>query len=254
MLPHPYRDGYRLTPQLKKISPQEVFNASESHREELIAAKQRIPIEQIWHVEDDCPEELKSDVLQYIRFSSPDELPQTEALPEIAPHLAEDFVIQQKLGNTDRLAFAAVMLPTGWWPEEKLGLSFRDIHRVVPGMDLSQSESLVDAVIHGGPYERYVWGVRFAHCWNDHPDLPRARFDPDRPQVFVKLERQVTVGFPAHSALLFLIRQEILPPETIDRTALAKTLRSMTPEQIAYKGLTNQLDTLVDWLENVAGH
>lgn len=248
MPPHPYRHGYRLTPQLKKIPPQDVFNASASHRAELIAAKQQVPSAQIWQAEEDCPAELKADVLQYIRASSPDKLPETDSLAEIAPHLAEDFVIHRQIGSTDRMAFAAVMLPTGWRPEEKLGLSFREIHRVVPGMDLTRSESLVEAVIHGGPFERYVWGVRFAHCWNDHPDLPRTAFDPDHPTVFVKLERQVTVGFPEHAALLFLIRQEILPPESIDRAVLAKTLRSMTPEQIAYKGLTEDFEPLSGWL------
>ncbi|MCH5375035.1 MAG: DUF3445 domain-containing protein [Planctomycetes bacterium] len=253
MPPHPYRDGYRLTPQLKGIAPQDVFNASESHRAALIAAKQQVPSEQIWHVEEECPTELKADVLRYIRDSSPDKVPETDSLPEIALHLAEDFVIHRQTEIGDRMALAAVMLPTGWRPEEKLGLSFREIHSVVPGMDLTRSESLVDAVIHGGPFERYVWGVRFAHCWNDHPDLPRASFDPEHPTAFVKLERQVTVGFPEHAALLFLIRQEILPPELIDRAALAKTLGSMTPEQIAYKGLTKDLERLLEWLEAKAG-
>lgn len=250
MPPHPYRDGYRLTPQLKKISPQDVFNAPESHRAELIAAKRQIPAEQIWHAERDCPAELKADVLRYIRSASPDRLPATESLAEIAPHLAEDFVIHRQSDGADRMVFAAVMLPTGWRPDEKPGLSFREIHHVVPGMELSRSESLVEAVIHGGPFERYVWGVRFAHCWNDHPDRPRAAFDPAHPTVYVKLERQVTVGFPEHAALLFLIRQEILPPESIDRAALAKTLRSMTPEQIAYKGLTEHAGPLLQWLNS----
>jgi len=253
MSPHPYRDGYKLTPGLKKIAPRDIFNASEKHRAGLIAAKQQVPAQQVWHAEQDCPAELKADVLRYIRSASPDDLPETDALAQIAPHLAEDFVIHRQLGHTDRMVFAAVMLPTGWRPDEKLGLSFRDIHRVVPGMDLTRSESLVEAVIHGGPFERYVWGVRCAHCWNDHPDLPRARFDPEHPAVFVKLERQVTVGFPEHGALLFLIRQEILPPESIDRAALAKTLRSMTAEQIAYKGLTDDLEPLLRWLERETG-
>jgi len=250
MPPHPYRDGYRLTPQLRKISPQTSFNGSEHHRAALISAKQSIPAGQIWYVEDDCPAELKADVLRFIRNWSPDPLPDTESLAEIAPQLAEDLVIHRQIENSDRMVFAAVMLPTGWRPAEKLGLSFREIHQVVPGMDLTRSESLVEAVIQGGPFERYVWGMRFAHCWNDHPDQPRASFDPDHPCVLVKLERQVTVGFPEHSALLFLIRQEILPQDSLDRPALAQTLRSMTAEQTAYKGLTNDLEGLLAWLES----
>lgn len=250
MSPHPYRDGYRLTPQLRKIHRENIFNASDEHRAALIAAKQQIPGEQTWHVEAECPHELQSAVLQFLRSWSPDPFPRTASLAGVAPYLAEDFVIHRQFDSSDRMVFGAVMLPTGWRPEEKLGLSFREIHQVVPGMDVSRSESLVEAVIHGGPFERYVWGVRFAHCWNDHPDQPRSVFDPDDPCVLVKLERQVTVGFPEHAALLFLIRQEILPQNSLDRAALARTLRSMTPEQIDYKRLTDDLGPLLEWLEN----
>ena len=187
--------------------------------------------------------------MQFIRNASPDALPSTASLSEVAPYLAEDFVIHRQVEDSDRMVFAAVMLPTGWRPQEKLGLSFREIHSVIPGMDLTRSESLVEAVIQGGPFERYVWGVRFSSCLNDHPNRPRVGFDPEHPTVYIKLERQVTVGFPDHAALLFLIRQDILPPESIDRPALVHTLRSMTAEQIAYKGLTDDLENLLEWLD-----
>lgn len=248
-LPHPYRDGYRLTPQLKKISTEEIFTGSSAERQSLIDEKQRIPSDQIWHVERDCPSPLKRDVLHFLKSSAPDSIPNTSSLRELAPHIAEDFVIHRKRGEKDFMSFGAVMLPTGWSPDEKIGQSFREIHTPIPAMDLSQSEALVDAMIGSGPFERYVWGVRFSDRKNDHPDQPRIPWNAETPRVFVKLERQVTVGFPEHAATLFLIRQSLISPEEIDRAALAKTLRGMSDAQLSYKGILQEIDGVLNWLE-----
>lgn len=249
LLPHPYRDGYRLTPQLKKISPAEIFTGSSAERQSLIEEKGRIPSDQIWHVEQNCPQPLQQDVLEFLNSSVPEATSTACSLRELAPHIAEDFVIHRKEDGRDFMSFGAVMLPTGWRPDEKIGQSFREIHGPIPGMELSQSEALVDAMIGSGPFERYVWGVRFSNRKNDHPDDPKIGWNADNPEVFIKLERQVTVGFPEHSATLFLIRQSFIPPEEIDRPSLAKTLRGMSNAQLAYKGILAEIDPLLNWLD-----
>lgn len=249
VLPHPYREGYKLTPQLKKISSAAIFTGSPAERKTLIAEKQRIPAAQIWHVERDCPVDLQQAVLRFLQDGVPDPVPNVASLRELAPHIAEDFVIHRKDNEQDFMSFGAVMLPTGWRPDEKIGQSFRDIHGPIPEMELSQSEALVDAMISAGPFERYVWGVRFSDRKNDHPDQPKVGWNAESPQVWIKLERQVTVGFPAHAATLFLIRQSLIPPDEIDRPALAKTLRAMSDAQLAYKGILSEIDPLLEWLD-----
>jgi hypothetical protein len=249
-LSHPYRDGYRLTPQLKAISHNQIITGTPQQRERLISGKQQIPIDQVWLVEKDCPLALQNDVLSFLKKLVPDKTTQANSLKELAPQIAEDFVIHRQEDDRDFMSFGAVMLPTGWRPDEMIGKSFREIHSPIPGMKLNQSESLVDAMIHSGPFERYVWGVRFSDRLNDHPDQAAVRWNDKQPQVCIKLERQVTVGFPEHSALLFLIRQSTIPQHEIDKPALQKTLRSMSEDQLKYKGIYRDIDALLSWLDS----
>jgi len=69
--------------------------------------------------------------------------------------------------------------------------------------------------------------------------LPHKAFDINNPQIFIKTERQVTVGFPEQKAVLFVLRQSIT--DAIDRPALLKTILSMTAEQRQYKGIGKDL-------------
>ncbi|MDB4679644.1 MAG: DUF3445 domain-containing protein [Planctomycetaceae bacterium] len=249
-LPHPYRDGYRLTPQLKTVSHDQIFTGTKQERQRLISGKQQIPSDQAWLVEEDCPLSLQNDVFSFLKNSVPEKITQANSLKELAPLIAEDFVIHRQKDGRDFMSFGAVMLPTGWRPDEMIGKSFREIHSPIPGMNLNQSESLVDAMIHSGPFERYVWGVRFSDRLNDHPDQASVRWNDQQPQICIKLERQVTVGFPAHSALLFLIRQSTIPQYEIDKPALRKTLRSMSEDQLKYKGINDDIDLLLNWLDS----
>ena len=250
MQPHPYRDGYKLTPQLKAISHEEIFSGTQPERNRLIAEKQKIPEDQVWLVEENCPQSLKRDVLTFLIESVPDTLFAAYSLTELAPQIAEDFVIHRQADGRDFMSFGAVMLPTGWRPDEKVGKTFREIHTPIPEMPLQQSASLVDAIIHSGPFERYVWGVRFSERFNDHPDQPPVRWNNESPRVLIKLERQVTVGFPEHSAVLFLIRQTTIPQDEIDKPALARTLRAMSDDQLAYKGIDLDMTSLLNWLDS----
>jgi hypothetical protein len=100
-------------------------------------------------------------------------------------------------------------------------------------------------MIRSGPFERFAWGVQFGPRLDGHPDRPTARFDPADPRVFVKVERQVTVGFPEHDAALFLMRAHLLGEEEIDRLALAEGLLQMSPEQRRYKGVGERFEDLI---------
>ena len=68
------------------------------------------------------------------------------------------------------------------------------------------------------------------------------------------MERQALTGFPdAHGALFTIrpytypLREAVANPD--HARALAAALRGMTPEQVAYKGLSGLLPELLVWLE-----
>ncbi|ABF45353.1 hypothetical protein Dgeo_1054 [Deinococcus geothermalis DSM 11300] len=118
---------------------------------------------------------------------------------------------------------------------------------------------LVEAMMTRGPFVRFAWGVAMGDRLDHHPAAPpdadraaSTRFDPDR--AFLRVERQALTGFPdAHGALFTIrpytypLREAVANPD--HARALAAALRSMTPEQITYKGLSGLLPELLAWLE-----
>ena len=108
-------------------------------------------------------------------------------------------------------------------------------------------------------FVRFAWGVAMSDRLDHHPvalpDEDRAgetRFDPDR--AFLRVERQTLTGFPPAHGALFTIRPYVYPLRGAVATPeqarpLAAALRSMTPEQVAYKGLTPLLPDLLGWLD-----
>jgi len=182
----------------------------------------------------------------------------------IAMAIPEDLcVVQVDPGEGDRLVAAHVCAPSHWDPREKLGLSFRDIHAPVPGIEKvnAKAPSLVQALVHGR-YKRMGWSLTTDDRPNHHPEPPRdfngtpetwqgKTFDPDNPRLFVRVERQTFIGLPAVNAFLFTIRLyfhdcRTMPPE--ERMQLRSAIRSMTPESQMYKGINGQVDAIVQWL------
>lgn len=77
-------------------------------------------------------------------------------------------------------------------------------------------------------------------------------FDPARPiiaQGYFRSERQTLVKLPRSGDILFTIRIGVEPLATTvargDGETLADVLEALTPEERAYKGMTEALDPLV---------
>jgi hypothetical protein len=140
-----------------------------------------------------------------------------------------------------------VCFASHWLPEDKIGKSFDQTHQPVP-MNLKNSKKIVDAMIHSGIFERFVWSVIYEKKYNFHPRLTHKEFDKNNPQVLLKVERQITVGFSEHDFCLFILRQYIVEEDKIDKKLLSQVIKNMTPEQKKYKGLDNCED-LINYLE-----
>lgn len=247
---HPYLRGYSVLPQLRRIGVDEVFNVTDDELIEFRELKRAVRSSQVWHVEDDCPDEVKQAARDFIVAHYPHPLTHTQTLEDVAFDVAEEIIVHRLSRDRDWMALGYVFYPSSWLPEEKVGRSFREIHEPVPGMDLSRSRQYVEAMIHAGPFERFVWSPLFERRLNCHPRYPRAAFNPARPVLFIKVERQVTVGLPEHGALLFLLKQSLIPQAEIDKRALARAIEGMTPDQREYKGIGGCFAELTTWLED----
>lgn len=246
---HPYKEGYSLLPKLKRIDKEDVFKPTFHDLWHYREQKKEAVKNQCVYVERHCSEEIKKEVTFFINDYYPHALAEPHVLSVMAMQMQEDLIIHRMDDERDWMALGHVCFPSGWEPQYKVGRRLEEIHAPIPGMRLDNSRKLVEAMVTAGPFERFVWSVIFENRINGHPRKPKKKFNPDDPEVFVKVERQVTVPFPEVKAALFLLRQYILTEKELDKPALIKSLNEMTPEQRSYKGVDRHFDDLVKYLE-----
>jgi hypothetical protein len=235
---HPYKSGYSTLPGLRRISPGEVFERGQDESEALMLEKRGILEGRRFFWESDCSPEIYSAVAAWVREWHP--WHPTGDFLGVSMLIPEDLLIHRVSGGRDWFAAAALCFPSQWDPGEKIGRTWEEIHRPVP-MDLGSSSKIVRAMVHSGPFERFVWSVVYDRRYDFHPGRPRSTFAPGNP--LVKVERQVTVPFG--DFCLFVLRQYLV--EDYDREALARAIEGMDEEQRRYKGL-EEPEGLLEWL------
>lgn len=159
----------------------------------------------------------------------------------------------------DLLEWLNVCLPSNWVPAEKIGGTFGAVHTPVVHSErlLGAQSQIVRAMVHAGPFVRYVWGIHRDGALCHNPRIHQAApwgADPVR-QAYFRVERQTTHGFPALNRALFTIRYWVEPlTETATdpwrRERLAEALAHMDDAELAYKGLAAARNHLVDWLRS----
>ena len=128
----------------------------------------------------------------------------------VAALVQEDFVVIRRDAEdaTEAAIAVVVSFPSGWRPERILGASFREIHGPVPGFadDPVQTRAMAASMIERGPYVRFVWTITADDHLDHHADEGRREPWSEASRGWLRVERQVTVPFPAPEASLFLIR------------------------------------------------
>jgi len=190
----------------------------------------------------------------------------TDALEALSLQIQEDFSVWTYEGEEDWMAYVSLCFPNHWAAEDKIGNDFFRVHEPVAGAGpmLKSSKQLVESMVHRGPFVRFAWGVATDRRLNHHPHPPlgidenewRGRaFDPAKPQLFVRTERQTLTGFPEERLSLFTIRTYFQSAERVRghaelREKLKAALLSMTPESLIYKGLAGSRDAILMWLQS----
>ena len=172
------------------------------------------------------------------------DFPQGLSLEQLAPRIAEDFVIlHYPAGGVDRSLFVHVCFPSGWRPEHILGKSFLQIHAPVPAFGAVQraAASLTEGMVTRGPYVRFVWTISADDFLDHHPEQGRRDvWTANTARGFLRVERQVTVPLPAERAAIFIIRTYLYGFEDLteqQRATLRGALELMPPEHVRYKQL-----------------
>jgi len=163
-----------------------------------------------------------------------------------------DFAIVEFNKNRDWVSYMHVSMPSGWRPKDKIMKSFSDVHKPVPGMGKlrKQGFQISQTICRKGPFVRFVWGPTSDLDLDHHPD----RFSPKGwGNIYLRVERQVTVPFPDCNACLFLIH--VYPVDvdwgvdTETSAAIISAIEGMTGEELRYKGLDGWEDRIVGYIE-----
>ena len=187
------------------------------------------------------------------------------ALDALCCQVQEDLAIVEWREQKDFISHLHLCLPNHWAAEEKIGRSFIDAHLPVPEMEKinQQAPRLVETLIRKGPFERFTWGVSTDRRLNHHPTAPKGidrtewqgrRFDPDNPELYLRIERQTTIGLPKVSAFIFTIRTYHRAVDALTReelTILKRAVQTMPESVKAYKGLVKQDEEICRHLDRL---
>ena len=191
--------------------------------------------------------------------------PQAEREQDVALSLQEDFVILKQQDDTLRTEYLSVCFPSRWDPREKLGLDFADIHAPVADNQtlLAAGQSIMTMAFMQQPMLRHVWLIVPSASLDQHPDKNEAWWtetlrdiSPLLPNLFFRVERQTTWPLPHLQRAVFFIRVMMSPLVDVINAApgraaeLAASLRSMTPEVVAYRGMTDAMPRLLAELDH----
>lgn len=238
---HVYKHGYNTLPNLKKISKKDIFEKNKKESNLIQKEKQVALKNQKFFFEIGDNSKFYNQCKEFIKEYYPIRL-KSENYFEIAKEIDEDLIIHTFNNVKDYVSSIHVCLPSGWKPEEKIGKTFREIHEHVP-MNLDNSEKLAKAIMNG-IFERFVWSIVFEEKYNYHPQYQKKAFDIENPEIFVKIERQVTVGFG--NFCLFILRQYLI--KDFDRISLYNSLKNMNEKEKEYKDL-NEIEPILEHLK-----
>lgn len=186
--------------------------------------------------------------------------PYASSLDALACQVPEDLAVITLAGH-HWLSALHLCCPNRWAAEGKIGGDFASIHRPVPGIEKisARAQALVQAMVYGGPFVRFAWGLSTHAHLNRHPQPPAGRrqereFSCRDPRLWLRVERQVLWGLPKAGAALFIIRTYLTDCREIKGNArqlrkLCSAVGSMGQDELAYKGLAASAPQILAWLK-----
>lgn len=189
----------------------------------------------------------------------------TPALIRAGLLVQDDLVLMRRKPDGWHFSAGFVAFPSSWSVTEKFGLSMEGIHAQVPGFEGgTRNAELINRMFDKLAADRMVTRLNWSIKGNGNLPQPVSKHverDPasalmDAAKNFVRVERQTLRRLPVSGDTLFTIRIYADPITTIaaqpDAQALfqsmANLLTALTPEQLAYKGLTEVRDPLCAFL------
>ena len=139
-----------------------------------------------------------------------------EATPEHAAVTLEPdwLVLSGDAARAHPVLGGAVIFPSGWALEEKMGRPLHEVHAPVPGLQQALGASISTFLSRVAPlaaWERDNWGLAADPALNHHPACRVKRLDASATldTTWVRLERQFVTRLPATQAILLAFASPI---------------------------------------------
>ncbi|MBD2037797.1 DUF3445 domain-containing protein [Leptolyngbya sp. FACHB-321] len=202
--------------------------------------------------------------LQQVQAVEPIEPPYVSTLDALASQLQDDITVVSRSNDDHWISAIHLCYPNHWSAEAKIGREFATVHAPVAGMTAmnQRGKAIVQTMITRKPSVRFAWGLSTDTRLNHHPVPPAGvaidtwqgrAFNPQQPQLYLRIERQVVWGFPDCDAALFTIRTYFRDCHAIKQdprlnASLVSALQSMPSNSLVYKGLDVSREAIVAWL------
>jgi len=182
-------------------------------------------------------------------------------LADIALLIPEDLIIMRRHDDGWRLVAASLSFPSSWSLTEKFGRPLEGVHRTVP---ISETMNLrinriFDALQPSIPTWRTNWALDCEDKLRQErfENQSATRLDKEASNVFLRTEFQTLHKIEATGDILFTVRIKIRPIETLANDAdgrgklglLHKQYLAMSDAERDYKGINQNADGLLNWLE-----
>jgi hypothetical protein len=163
------------------------------------------------------------------------------SLPEICAQLEEDVAIL-KDGYLQSIGFC---FPSGFYPTQKLGLSFFDMHLPVgDGETLRKSSEKVSALISkkDAMFRRHVWTLTSLPSLSQLPSYSKPTPESIS-DLYFRTETQTTVGVDGQICLFF-VKVDMHPlqqvwDDAVKRQIIIDSINSMSKAVLDYKNLVD---------------
>ena len=231
-----YGPSYTVSPGIKKIGDLPIIefdNQEDRYLELKKKTKENIFFDPMFDKDKD--QKVVNKIKEILETEYPNKNFNFNTFEEMGYAIQEDIAIFHR---SNKLIALHVSFPSSWKPKDKIGLSFANVHKPVPGMQkfLEQEQTYVDMMCNAiKPIIRYVWG--------EHSNYLLCPLEPLDGVKVMHTERQTFVGIPEDDLGIFFIRKKVIPFNDTDvefQTWYKQMKLSMSEEQKAYK-LVNEI-------------
>ena len=189
------------------------------------------------------------------------------ALWTAARLVQEDLVLMRRSEAGWRLAAASLSFPSSWRLREKIGRPIHEVHAPVPGFGGgTRNAELIARMFDNLRPElgmiRWNWSLYGDDALHHPHESPPKRFGggAKAEHVFLRVERQTLRKLPVSGDIVFTIRIAVDPLAALAAhddsgriaAAIISQLQALSPEQLDYKGMTDERDGLIARLADIA--